>query len=31
MPLLEQGADRSLIEEVIQRQQGVPQLVGQQY
>jgi lipoprotein-anchoring transpeptidase ErfK/SrfK len=29
MPLLEQGADRQLIEQVIQNQQGMPQLVGQ--
>ncbi|GAA3706193.1 L,D-transpeptidase family protein [Oceanisphaera sediminis] len=28
-PLLEQGADRQLIEQVIQSQQGMPQLVGQ--
>jgi len=28
-PLLEQGADRKLIEQVIQSQQGMPQLVGQ--
>ncbi|MBL1377938.1 L,D-transpeptidase family protein [Zobellella iuensis] len=31
MPLLEQGADRGLIEQVISHQQGVPQLVGQLY
>ncbi|MFP2768251.1 L,D-transpeptidase family protein [Oceanisphaera sp. KMM 10153] len=29
MPLLEQGADRQLIEQVIRNQQGMPQLVGQ--
>ncbi|MBM7455007.1 L,D-transpeptidase ErfK/SrfK/L,D-transpeptidase YcfS [Oceanisphaera litoralis] len=28
-PLLEQGANRQLIEQVIQNQQGMPQLVGQ--
>ncbi|PSJ37483.1 L,D-transpeptidase family protein [Zobellella taiwanensis] len=31
MPLLEQGVDASTVEQVIQQQQGLPQLVGQLY